>query len=216
MEIGKLKPNERNLKYFIQEENAETKNLVADIKKRGILVPLVAKRDGTLLAGHRRLLCAKKLKFPAVPVQFVAEDLTEEQEIEYIIKDNLLRRHLSAPERRQLYRKLYPDIDEQILNDPRSGLGISAREVAEKTGLNQTTVGYDLNQMKHKRKREVAKLVEIDVKNDREIDRYKKSISKMLNVAIVEKGSTVNEFIELTEIARTRLQGISENIRSVS
>ena len=63
-----LRKNPENEKYFDLLQGKEFQRLAEDIRKNGIKVPLVAKQDGTLLAGHNRLLIAKTLKLKAVPV----------------------------------------------------------------------------------------------------------------------------------------------------
>lgn len=111
-----LTRNAKNIEYFDSEEDAYLHLLREDIRKRGILVPLIAKRDGTLLAGHNRLLLAQELRLKTVPVQYVQEELSDEREREFIINDNLLRRHLSLEKRITLYKLRYPDFEERFLN----------------------------------------------------------------------------------------------------
>ena len=113
---SELTRNKKNTEYFDSEEDAHLQLLREDIRKRGILVPLIAKRDGTLLAGHNRLLLAQELRLKTVPVQYVQEDLSDEREREFIINDNLLRRHLSLEKRMMLYKLRYPDFEKRFLN----------------------------------------------------------------------------------------------------
>jgi hypothetical protein len=108
--------NPKNTEYFEHEDDAHLQLLREDIRKRGVLVPLIAKRDGTLLAGHNRLLLAQELSLKTVPVQYVQEELSDEKEREFIINDNLLRRHLSLEKRITLYKLRYPDFEERFLN----------------------------------------------------------------------------------------------------
>lgn len=120
-EIKRIAPSEltrnaKNTEYFANEEEAHLQLLRDDIRKRGILVPLIAKRDGTLLAGHNRLLIANELHLKTVPVQYVQEELSDDKEREFIINDNLLRRHLSLEKRMALYKLRYPDFEERFLN----------------------------------------------------------------------------------------------------
>jgi ParB-like chromosome segregation protein Spo0J len=48
-------------------EPREFEALVTDVRKHGILVPLLVTEDGLLLEGHRRLAVAKELKLTHVP-----------------------------------------------------------------------------------------------------------------------------------------------------
>lgn len=53
----------------IGEHDPEVQALVADIKKHGILEPLVISRDSYLVSGHRRLFCAELLGMKTIPVR---------------------------------------------------------------------------------------------------------------------------------------------------
>jgi ParB-like chromosome segregation protein Spo0J len=110
-----LRPNPRNQELFDNESVEYFSRLRDDVQQRGIVVPLVAKEDGTLLSGHNRLLIAQELALKIVPVQYVQNDLSAEQEQEFIIKDNLYRRQLSQLERIALYKKLFPTFEETFL-----------------------------------------------------------------------------------------------------
>lgn len=111
-----LTPNPRNQDLFENESVEYFSRLREDIQQRGILVPLVAKADGTLLSGHNRLRIAQELTLKVIPVQYVQNDLNAEQEQEFIIKDNLYRRQLSQAEKIFLYKKLFPDFEETFLS----------------------------------------------------------------------------------------------------
>ena len=113
-----LRENPLNKKYFRAENEDYLEKLTEDIKGRGIIVPLIAKPDGLLLAGHYRLQIAKDIELPRVPVQYVLSDLTIEQEREFLLKDNVLRRQLTPKQKEQLVRELY---GEEIFRDRRGG-----------------------------------------------------------------------------------------------
>jgi len=70
-----LRDNPLNGHFFDEGPGRETDQLFNDIKERGIIVPLIAKKDGTLIAGHRRLFVAQELKMKTVPVQYVESEL---------------------------------------------------------------------------------------------------------------------------------------------
>lgn len=111
---SELFPNPLNQTYFADESEEYFEKLRSDVKERGILVPLIAKRNGMLLAGHNRLRIAQETGTSIVPVQFVQDELTEEQETVFVINDNLLRRQLSDEQRFALYRRRYPNFDERL------------------------------------------------------------------------------------------------------
>lgn len=121
VEVGALTANPLNADVFKRESEEYFANLTEDIRKRGIVVPLLAKRDGTLLAGHNRLEIAKRLGLKYVPVQYVQEQLSTEAEREFLIKDNLFRRQFSGNEWIEIYRRLVPNYDAIIQRDGRGG-----------------------------------------------------------------------------------------------
>jgi ParB-like chromosome segregation protein Spo0J len=210
--LSKLKVNKDNQKYFRQESGSYYDNLLDDIKKRGFLVPLIAKQDGTLLAGHNRLLIAKTLKKKKVPVQYVEGKITKEEEQEYIIKDNLLRRHLTPAERRELYKIIIKDFEEKVMITRSLKVGVNTKELAEKTGLNPKTIGYDMARIRREKAKEQKETMEIDVVNEKAVEQYQKAVRKMINIAIIEKGKTLDELYTLTEMAWVRLQAIKGDI----
>jgi ParB-like chromosome segregation protein Spo0J len=120
VEPADLRPNPLN--GFFKEESTEYfERLTQDIRERGIIVSLIAKRDGMLLAGHNRLKIAVALGLPRVPVQYVENELTGEQEKAFVIKDNLYRRQLTQEDRLNLYKILVVDFEEKITVETRGG-----------------------------------------------------------------------------------------------
>lgn len=63
--------------------------LASSIKEYGFIAPIVISEDGGVLAGHGRLLAAKKLGIEEVPC-VVESHLTEIQKKGYILADNRL------------------------------------------------------------------------------------------------------------------------------
>lgn len=146
---SELTINTKNAEYFDRESDVHLQHLRDDVRKRGILVPLIAKTDGTLLAGHNRLLVAQELGLKKIPVQYVQEELSEEREREFIVKDNLLRRQLSLEKRIGLYKLLYPDFEEKFLNLnelPKAGRknskdnSVTLEKIASETGQSVSAV----------------------------------------------------------------------------
>jgi ParB-like chromosome segregation protein Spo0J len=162
-----LLPSPISEQYFNEPTIGELEKLSDDIRKRGILVPLIAKLDYTLLSGHNRLAIAKELNLTHVPVQFVISSLTEDEEREFVVKDNLLRRQLSNDEKIKLYRVLFPNFDERIAirqnvesrdNVPTSDLKpLHASEIAIVTGQKKEAVKKQLQREEQRQKRENEK-----------------------------------------------------------
>lgn len=119
VDISELHVNATNIQYFEPETQQYFERLSEDIRKRGIIVPLVAKKDGTLLAGHNRLSVAKKLGLRFIPVQYLQDELSLDAEKEFVIKDNLFRRQFSQEEWVGIYKQLVPDFENIIARDGR-------------------------------------------------------------------------------------------------
>lgn len=140
--VNDVRVNPNNTLFFKTESKEYFQRLEEDIRKRGILVPLIAKKDGTLLAGHNRLAIAKQIGLPLVPVQFVDEDkydISPEAEREFVVKDNLLRRQFTAQEWIEVYRQLYPNFDERI-HERKAGRPAkeTSKEASSKASKEQT------------------------------------------------------------------------------
>jgi ParB-like chromosome segregation protein Spo0J len=138
----RLKPNPLNQDFFREESNEYFTNLRKDIQERGIIVPLISKKDNILLAGHNRLRLAKELGIENVPVQYVLDTLPQIAEKEFIIKDNLYRRQFSTSEWIALYKKLYPDFDTQIQQETRGG-GLKWSKTEDSVLLHETRLTAD-------------------------------------------------------------------------
>jgi ParB-like chromosome segregation protein Spo0J len=156
VERHKLRPNPKNAEYFTPETEEYFTRLEQDIRERGILVPLLAKEDGTLLAGHNRLTIAEKLNLKFVPVQYVKQTISEKEEQAFVIKDNLFRRQFSSAEWLQIYRKLYPDFEELIAEDSKAGKpkvgALTAKKIAEDTGQKHEAVRKQIQRVKEEKK----------------------------------------------------------------
>ena len=107
-----------NDQFFQELPPDELKALRDDIAERGVLVPIIATAEGVILSGHRRARITRELGRTFVPVQFIEGKLTKAQEREFLIKDNLLRRHLGPAEKKALIVALYGD---EIDKDRRGG-----------------------------------------------------------------------------------------------
>jgi len=84
--LDKLIPYARNAKVHSE---AQISKVAASIKEFGFLNPILIDKDNSVMAGHCRLLSAKKLNLSEVPCLRI-EHLTEPQKKAYIIADNKL------------------------------------------------------------------------------------------------------------------------------
>lgn len=88
VKISDIKPNPNNPRVI---KDDKFKKLVASIRefpKMLELRPIVVNADMVVLAGNMRLKALKELKLKEAPIIKI-DDLTEEQQKEFIIKDNI-------------------------------------------------------------------------------------------------------------------------------
>ncbi|MFY7997977.1 MAG: ParB N-terminal domain-containing protein [Candidatus Kapaibacteriota bacterium] len=204
VERSKLRPNPKNGEYFISESAEYFERLEQDIRDRGILVPLLAKEDGTLLAGHNRLIVAEKLNLKFVPVQYVKQQISESEEQSFVIKDNLLRRQFSGSEWLQIYRRLYPDFEERIADGNKAGKpkakALTASIIAKDTGQKVEAVRKQLQRGKAS-----AKMSKLDT-----VQLSKSNSNKNPKLDTVQLSKTPTQKSSIVRTARKLLDGWGE------
>jgi hypothetical protein len=84
--VSALVPYARNARTH---SDAQVAQIAASIKEWGWTVPILVDEDGGIIAGHGRVLAARKLGIADVPVM-VAAGWTEAQKRAYVIADNKL------------------------------------------------------------------------------------------------------------------------------
>lgn len=106
------------------------KAFLASIKEHGVIQPVVAHRtkDGGVhvLYGQRRTLAAVETKLDLIPV-YVVDSLTEADRLAKQVVENDHRQALTDHDRAEAFHQL-------------SLLGVSATQIAKKTGAKKTTV----------------------------------------------------------------------------
>jgi N6-adenosine-specific RNA methylase IME4/ParB-like chromosome segregation protein Spo0J len=108
MKPTELKPYEFNKAFFESLPKHEYGALKADIEKRGLTNDLQITKSKVILCGHQRHKIALDLALSHVPCKVVDIDEADELAVkEYVIKDNLLRRHLKPEQRAVLEYELY-------------------------------------------------------------------------------------------------------------
>src|ERR1700733_1305351 len=84
--VARLLPYIRNARTHSDEQVAQ---VAASIREFGWTNPILVGGDGVIIAGHARLLAARKLGFDEVPV-IVLKHLTETQRRALVLADNKL------------------------------------------------------------------------------------------------------------------------------
>jgi hypothetical protein len=168
-----LTVNPLNTEYFRQESQEYFERLEKDIRERGVLVPLIVQKQNEktiVIAGHNRLKIALKLQLPEIPVQYIESKLTEEQEREFVVKDNLLRRQFSNAEWIEIYRKLYPNFDERVQERPKGrpskkgdtvtlsqkGEPLTTSKIAQDTGQTRAAVKQQFARLRKEQIKKIA------------------------------------------------------------
>ena len=95
--LADIRENPLNKEVFNDLDREKYEALKDYIKKSGLLKPLIVNKDNILLSGHARYRICKELGYEKVPVQR-APFSDPKAEDEFLIKDNLLTRTLSAIE----------------------------------------------------------------------------------------------------------------------
>jgi ParB-like chromosome segregation protein Spo0J len=95
--MSKLKVHPRQADRVGDIPEAQLAALTDDLRIHGLQHPIEIVPDGTIIAGHQRVLAAKRLDWKEIDV-IVRADLAEAGTAaveRYLVRDNLVRRHLS-------------------------------------------------------------------------------------------------------------------------
>ena len=88
VKIGSVKGNSRNPRFIRDEKFKKLVASLVEFPEMANLRPLVVDENMTVLGGNMRLKAMQELKWKEVPV-VVAENLTDAQKDEFVIKDNV-------------------------------------------------------------------------------------------------------------------------------
>jgi ParB-like chromosome segregation protein Spo0J len=88
IKISELKLNDKNPRKIDKLKMEKLVKSIKDFPEMLSIRPIVVDSDNVVLGGNMRLQASKKAGLKEVPVIF-ANDLTEEQKNEFIIKDNI-------------------------------------------------------------------------------------------------------------------------------
>lgn len=121
-------------------------DFVASVHLRGVMVPVVAYRDGedlVLLYGKRRTLAATTVGLSTIPVYVVEKPLDEEDRLTGQVIENEHREALTVAERIAAYEQL-------------AALGLTAAQIAKRTALPRADVDAGLKAATSTQAREVV------------------------------------------------------------
>jgi len=91
MKLTDIKPNPNNPRVIKDDKFDKLVKSIKDFPKMMELRPMVINSDNIVLGGNMRLKALKELGYKEVPNEWVkrAEDLTEDEQRQFIIKDNV-------------------------------------------------------------------------------------------------------------------------------
>jgi len=125
IEVDKIKPNPQQPRRNFPEETI--KELANSIREHGILEPLIATRieketehgadvEYQLISGERRLLAAKMLGLPTVPV-IIRKPTEERKKLEMALIENIQREDLSPISKAKAFARLIEEFNltQQVL-----------------------------------------------------------------------------------------------------
>lgn len=90
MKITEIKPNESNPRFIADAKFEKLKASIENFPQMMALRPIVVDADNVILGGNMRFRALQDLGYKDIPDEWVkkADELTEEQKREFIIKDN--------------------------------------------------------------------------------------------------------------------------------
>jgi len=91
IKLDTIAPNESNPRAIREPKFDKLKESIREFPEMMALRPLVVDKDGVLLGGNMRYRALVDLGYTEVPAEWVlrADDLTEDQKKQFIIKDNV-------------------------------------------------------------------------------------------------------------------------------
>jgi ParB family transcriptional regulator, chromosome partitioning protein len=129
--IKEIRPNPYQPRRAFPEE--KMKELVASIRARGILSPVILRRwmDGyELVAGERRWRAAKEAGLKTIPA--LVKDVSSDEILEIALIENLQREDLNPLEEAEAYQRLMQDH------------GLTQEEIARRVGRDRASVANSL------------------------------------------------------------------------
>jgi len=135
--VDRLEANPNQPRHHFPEEDLE--ELAASIRRHGVLQPVLVSEAETgryrLVAGERRWRAARLAGLASVPA-VIRERLDGDRLLELALVENLQRRDLTPLEEARAFEQL------------RVNLGLSQAEIAERVGIDRSTVANALRLLK--------------------------------------------------------------------
>ena len=126
--VDQIIPNPRQPRSHFDED--QLTELADSIREHGIIQPLIVSPNGdgqyTLIAGERRLKASKQAKLTSVPV--VIREVSDQQQLEWALIENVQRADLSPLEEAEAYHQLTDEF------------GLSHAAIAKQVGKSRVAI----------------------------------------------------------------------------
>jgi len=221
--LDEIIPHRENDDLFKEDHETPDRwnSFLDDIMQNGIHDPIIVRQtDMTILTGHRRYKAASELGLKTIPVRYLLGNISDLDSVKFMVRDNAQRRHWSSQTWIQIYRKIYPDFDKQILKENRGGdrkslnkiktdmsdlieknPNITAKRVALETGQKEKTVEKQLERIRkkirNKNQNQIGDLSNKKGINTKVIKSIEKSCSNLKQKIISENPETRKEALKI-------------------
>lgn len=207
-----------NSEFFDNLSKQDYSSLKLDIEKNGIKTELHITKNKMILCGHQRWNIAKELEIMEVPCKIIDIDEKDNFKIkEYIIIDNLLRRHLTTEQKysciaelsklyeegRGIFGKGRPKSEEDKLSSSIIGKNV-LEKTSKVTGINEKTIQRareykKIIDDKPELKNEKVSVVLAKHKKEKEIVRIKNNIKDIPKEDNIIMGDCLEEIKKLKD-----------------
>jgi ParB/RepB/Spo0J family partition protein len=134
--VNAIKYHPKNHLYFKDLEKAMKDKLMDDMQNHGQINPIIVKKIDdttyTVLAGHQRLIAARRLNW--LQIKAIVIEISDFEAERLLIRDNLFRRHMGGMELAHALEAYTKLSDNQTKK--------SIRQIAEELGENRNTVHF--------------------------------------------------------------------------
>lgn len=131
-----IKYHPKNHLYFRDLDKAMKDKLMDDMRDNGQINPIIVKKNEdttyTVLAGHQRLIAARRLNWQQIKA--IVIEVSEYEAEKLLIRDNLFRRHMGGMELARALEAYAKLSDNQTRK--------SIRQIADEMGENRNTVHF--------------------------------------------------------------------------
>lgn len=170
--VSRLKPH-ASAGLVPRMRSDEWTAFLADVSRRGVQEPLVVQVGDVILDGLNRHEAATMAEHEEVPVRYV--DLPEKEQVDYIIRSALLRRHLSDDQRAILAARFQPEISKAAREERARKAGEAGGRGRPKQDSLEDTSAPKLSESKKKSRKEAAEKFSVPERKVRAASQIQKS-----------------------------------------